>query len=57
MVICCYLDDNLDELIAKWKAEAGVPSPDKLVIVLKIKNRRLPQVLGPGRIYRPQGGR
>lgn len=42
LVIGCYLDDNLDELIAKWKAEGGVSSPDKPLIILKIKSRRLP---------------
>ena len=42
MVICCYPEDNLDELIAEWKAEGGVPSPGKPLIRIRIRRPRLP---------------
>ena len=30
MCIYCYSDEELEEIIAEWEAEDGVPPPDKL---------------------------
>ena len=35
MTISCYSDEELEEIIAEWEAEDGVPSPDKPLVIIR----------------------